>query len=534
MKHRRLAMAGALLLLALTVIPIPFARALNQAAPLSQTGQNLLVNPGFEGLDRPENNSTPNWGNHTRDTFTGAQYAEIFTPQGWVTWWQEGDFKRPECHVIPKEYPFLSPMRIREGYYSVKCFSFYGKMNAGVFQVVRNLAPGAVVEGSFNAHAWACNESSEAALSCGDAHAFYFRVGIDPTGGTDPFSGNIVWSAPYYHYDQFGKVGPVQATVGANGAATLFLQGYAKWPYQHNDAYFDSASLVQVTQGEPPAPTAAPPPPTSSAPQPTSAPAPTALPRPDGATVHIVQEGDSLFGIACQYMSCDLERLRALNGLGPNDNMLSIGQEIVISGATVVIPTATPSPEPTQDISPEQPTEQPTEIPTVIIPVTTGDTGSLCVLAFNDQNNDMIRQEGESLLPSSSLSLIGVDGVVGTPYTTDGLNEPYCFENLPPGNYVLRQTPPPGYAPSGPNEWGVMVAAGSVSSLQLGYTREDGSTTPVATPEGEPETQNPDGNDTPSGGANKILTTIIRITGGIVLLLALAVVGLIIVSRRRV
>ncbi|MBN2390941.1 MAG: hypothetical protein JXR84_09465, partial [Anaerolineae bacterium] len=45
----------------------------------------LLVNPGFEGIGVPVDNISPVYDNWTRDTFTGVQYGEIYTPEGWVT-----------------------------------------------------------------------------------------------------------------------------------------------------------------------------------------------------------------------------------------------------------------------------------------------------------------------------------------------------------------------------------------------------------------------------------------------------------------
>jgi hypothetical protein len=161
----------------------------------------LLINPGFEGIDVPVDNTLPNYTNWTRDTFTGVPYGEIFTPEGWVTWWEEGEYSRPECHVIANEPPFLNPPRIYQGYYAGMCFTYNRKQHAGYFQRVENLRPGAVVEGWYYAHAWACSEPNEG-LSCGDPEAFSFRVGIDPNGGTDPFSDTIIWSEEQFIYDE--------------------------------------------------------------------------------------------------------------------------------------------------------------------------------------------------------------------------------------------------------------------------------------------------------------------------------------------
>ncbi len=537
MKFKKWYGVAALFLLATLLAPALALQAKDGAQPVRQEiGTNLLVNPGFEGIGKPVDNAYENYGNWTRDTFNGAQYGEIFTPEGWVTWWEEGDYGRPECKVIPNQHPFNSPpVRIYQGYYAGMCFGFYRRIHAGYYQVVRNIPPNSVVEGSFVAHAWSCGED-EPVKSCGDPNSFYFRVGIDPTGGTNPYAASIVWSAPYYNYDTFGGVGPVQTTVGANGVATLFIEALGKWPNKHNDAYFDNAVLKLVTLGTPPTETLAPPPPTSDQPQPTVGPYYTATPSPGGSTIHTVVAGDTLFGIAIDY-GVDLDELRRLNAgtLGPND-MLSIGQEIVVKPGTGgdVQPTATP-----------EVVQPPATLPTPTVQATSpggapaADKGVICVLAFNDANGDMFRQSesGEMALPNAEITVVGTGGAL-TPYRTDGFSEPYCFQDLAAGQqYIVRHTPPAGYKTDvGP--WNLIVSGGQVSNVELAYTREQGTvpsadgtvspdskTTPSA--EEEPTKETEDG-----GGMTDILNLILRISGGIVLLLAVVIVVLFFVSRR--
>ncbi len=471
------------LLLTLVLLPVSIVQAVGESHPRYQAvGTNLLQNPGFEGIGKPTNNNVPNPSNWTRDTFSGANYGEIFTPEGWVTWWSEGEYKRPECKVIPNEHPFnADPDRIYEGYYSGMCFTFFGKQNAGYYQVVRNIPPGSTVEGSFYAHAWACGED-ETAYSCGDPHSFYFQVGLDPTGGTDPNAASVQWSSPYYYYDQFGKVGPLQATVGEAGVMTFFIRAYGKWQMKHNDAYMDNASMTLVSVGEQ-QPTEEPPPPTSETEEPSEPqqPVATSTPLPDGTIVHVVEEGDTLFAIAFTY-GVDVDELRRLNAgtLGP-DALLSIGQEIVISGdsSAITLPTPTATPQATS-VPETQPTQAPETTPQPTTPAAgvatpvaaTGDTASVCVLAYHDRNNDSLRQaESEELLPNATFNLIGTSGPAASEYTSDGISEPHCFESLAPGNYALRHTAPPGYQAVNGGQWNLPLGAGQVQSLELGYVR---------------------------------------------------------------
>jgi hypothetical protein len=208
--------------------------------------------------------------------------------------------------------------------------------------------------------------------------------------------------------------------------------------------------------------------------------------------------------------------------LGPND-MLSVGQELVISGEPVAAATPTPVPTEAQPITPTLTTEAPQPEATQ-----EADTGSVCVLAYNDQNEDLIYQtSSESMIPNVTLSLVGTNGPAGS-YTTDGLNEPYCFQNLQPGNYVLRQSPAPGYTPSGPGEQGILLSPGQAYTVQVGYVRDGDS---AAAPPEEATSDPTETNNSQNSNGN-LLTTIVRVSGIVALLLAIAVGVLFVLSRR--
>jgi hypothetical protein len=99
-------------------------------------------------------------------------------------------------------------------------------------------------------------------------------VGIDPTGGTDFNSGNVVWSPRNGTLDQWVQMS-VQARA-QGGTITVYLRGDAEYRLKHNDAYFDD---VCVTVAAPPPPPTRPPQPTNT-PRPTNTPEPTEIPKP--------------------------------------------------------------------------------------------------------------------------------------------------------------------------------------------------------------------------------------------------------------
>ncbi len=52
---------------------------------------------------------------------------------------------------------------------------------------------------------------------------FTFSVGIDPKGGTDPWSANVVWGEGAHIYNGYAQVPPVDV-VAATSTVTLFLR----------------------------------------------------------------------------------------------------------------------------------------------------------------------------------------------------------------------------------------------------------------------------------------------------------------------
>ena len=106
-----------------------------------------------------------------------------------------------------------------------------------------------------------------------------------------------------------------------------------------------------------------------------AAPAPTALPRPDGAQVHVVKAGDTIFGLSLQYQ-VPMDQILQLNGL-TKDSLIHIGQELVISAARATTPTPAP---PAAGAQPRPPRATATSIPATAIAMKepSGKTQSVC------------------------------------------------------------------------------------------------------------------------------------------------------------
>ena len=232
----------------------------------------MLKNSGFDSGD---------W---TRDTHTGQRYGEIYTPAGWVTWFEEGgEFRRPECKLIPSREPFLDPPRVHAGDWAWQAFTMFGRQHAGLYQVVEGLEPGAEYEFTAQAHAWSAHQGElevegphcSAGVGCGPVYLlasdvpplsgdpqndaignFTLSVGVgfdDP----DPFSDAIEWGRGACVYNAHHKLPAVTFVAPDDGRVVVYLRAFSRWPFRTSDAYWDSSRLVKLSAG-PAAPRGAP------------------------------------------------------------------------------------------------------------------------------------------------------------------------------------------------------------------------------------------------------------------------------------
>ena len=242
---------------------------------------NLIRNGNFEA----------DWGDkhsHACLIFPGGSRRDIgniFTPPDWLTWFfhEPGTWDQPEVRDAHKVH---DKRRVRSGSKAILLFTFWRRHKAGFLQRVQ-VEPGQRYRLTAWAHAWSNHHGRDdgghvddgrwsdgagyevVAWQAGsqphdtgdpqqDAKAnFTFRVGIDPTGGLDPFAGTVVWGQGYHIYNGYCRELEVEATASA-GFVTVFLYSETLWGFKHNDAYWDDVCLEAVGA---PAPVPPPPPP---------------------------------------------------------------------------------------------------------------------------------------------------------------------------------------------------------------------------------------------------------------------------------
>ncbi|MGD2049619.1 MAG: LysM peptidoglycan-binding domain-containing protein, partial [Chloroflexota bacterium] len=322
--------------------------------------------------------------------------------------------------------------------------------------------------------------------------------------------------------------------------------------FKHTDIYWDDASLVVVGAA------AAPPPPPTSPPEsnddPPSDPAPaaaapsaqfgidpTSTPDAEGIIYSEVKPGDSIWAVAARA-GITLDEILEYNEMS-RDDFVRAGDLLIIGFAespdnepeateqpaeeeASETPTAdeeTPEPEPTDTPEVQEETEAETAVEQDDSDV------SICLLAYDDANENGVQDTGEELKPEVAFTISDGETVVSN-YVTDGTSEPFCIQGMPAGSYRVTRSKLPDEILTTPGDRAVSLTAGSSLDLVFGsYIIEDtlavvSSETPAPEALVGDEAIEPENND--------VLTPII-IAAAIVAVLLLAALVLLIVRGRQ-
>jgi len=241
----------------------------------SSVTENLLQNGAFEADWAEEYSHRVRVFTEQRDgSFSGEEIAvgNVFTPPGWVAW---ARLEESKWH-LPEVKDAWAHRRARSGAKGIMMFKTFGRFDAGFMQTVQ-VAPGTKLRFSVYGHAWSnhngdgfphpgdarwsegtlvgfgenvCLEQADIPADNGESQNdanrnFRFTVGIDTTGGTNPYAESVAWGDPLYCYNGYSRPVEVEATARGN-KVTVFIRAKVRWPFKINDAYWDDAELVQV------------------------------------------------------------------------------------------------------------------------------------------------------------------------------------------------------------------------------------------------------------------------------------------------
>jgi LysM repeat protein len=286
MLRNRLFAVGLLTALMLLVVPLTVSAAAGVAddkatPPAAETiGPNLLSNPGLEGhynqqcsqrVDPPWVPAPTPCDPDNYDYANRILWATAQVPDGWAAWWRvpnrnsndpnyfntfpnSCDSTKMPSDCLPWHNPEFrdtaggpqetGPSRRMEGENSQKYFTFYTVHDAGLYQIVANgFKKGDRLRFSAYMMAWSSTEN-DPFKSVGQ-QSMGMKVGIDPFGGNDPWSPNIVWSPVQESWDVFSQF-TVEA-VAQGSMVSVWTRSQPVFAIQHNDVYVDAASLNVVT-----------------------------------------------------------------------------------------------------------------------------------------------------------------------------------------------------------------------------------------------------------------------------------------------
>lgn len=381
MRSKLLTMTRSGMSLVMLIALIGLSLPAPQAAARAYQGANLLQNPGFE------------------PPYTAiGQDDSLRVASGWLPWNVTGTGptsinRRPEYKQAPSN-------RVRSGTAAQEYNTFFATHMAGVYQRVP-VAAGSEVRFSIFVYVWSSATFANPDLS-EEPNQVIVNVGIDPKGGTNGESDDIIWSADAEFYDQYRELS-IMARSEAN-AVTVFVRSAPQGFVGTNNIYLDDAALVVLSTAAPtltPVPTNTPdtslpvptqegtitPVPATRTPLPTftpNVPVPTATPSlPTGfnsTVLHTVVAGDTVWGIAQRYNSAT-NAIIQMNGLNAN-GFLRIGQVLIVPVRDQFQQPPTFTPVPIQPgIS--TPTPVPVTPGVQTYTVRSGDTLSVIAARFN-------------------------------------------------------------------------------------------------------------------------------------------------------
>ena len=191
----------------------------------------------------------------------------------------------------------------------------------------------------------------------------------------------------------------------------------------------------------------------------------TPTPGPDGRIIYIVKPNDTLLSISL-ISGVPVDKLRGLNNL-TNDTIIA-GQPLLLglAGPAEVVTT---------------PGALPTATPLLPTPTPQRGFGNLCIMLFNDLNGDAIRQTEEVTIPDGAISVNNRSGSVSETAKTVAGSDPYCFTNIPEGDYNITVAIPEGYNPTTLTNYALTLKAGDETFIDFGGQAD--SETVAAAPE---------------------------------------------------
>ena len=388
------------------------------------------------------------------------------------------------------------------------------------------------------------------------------RLGAGPVGAAWRDEANINYSgwwtgdtiSPFYKtYNTY-----IHEFTATSPDTTVWIEVAGNYPHPNNGFFIDTVGLYALDEvnpvavvgeglGQPSGDGAG----AAQPAGPTSAPAPKPTPRADGAVVHIVQSGDSVWSLAANYADVmgitPQEALTVIPDLNNNPSVIRSGMELIIVPPSADGAQAAESTEVDAESTPE-PTEEVAETSTEGTGVatensnqqkTTGEgsdspvadvlpqisPASICVQVFEDLNGDGQRaSEGELPMADQAVTLSRAGNTVTT-YISDGSADLHCFEDLESDTYQVQIFPTADYLVTSDDSWAVAVASGVMIPVSFGLQMAADEVADAGSQvDNSADSSTATASTNPSGGlSNNMGLIILGVAGILVLLLGVGV-----------
>jgi len=196
----------------------------------------------------------------------------------------------------------------------------------------------------------------------------------------------------------------------------------------------------------------------------------TPTPGADGRILYTIQPGDTCIRIALLNGITE-QQLRQLNSGFINEACTNLieGEQLLIgiAGSGGTPPAAIVSPTPATPVATATPFTGTTEI---------------CVLLFDDQNGDALRQETEPAIAGGAVSVTENNGEYSAALDTIVNPDPeayqgVCFTDVPEGTYTVSVAIPDNYNPTMLLSYALQVNAGDIAFVDFGAQSQETTVT---------------------------------------------------------
>jgi len=478
------------------------------ASTLMAQDVNLLVDGGMEGATSPRGN------------------AEINLPTGWNVWIGDTPRTSPWMNLSPliNGYRGISPSP-RSGAQALDISKELATFTTALYQQV-TVPVGASISASAWAYVRTCAppENSTTCASNGDSGALT-RIGIDLNGGTNPLAAGIVWSANITPHEAWSPI--LLNTTASGGTITFFLFATQTWPRAINHTFWDDAFLSVGTGGAPAAQPTAPLEVGFVQPQIEATDGALVHIARSGDTIdsiavaygltrdqvlalnptilspRFIQIGQEIIIRMAQPSSAattaaDASASPISTTLAPT-NAGTITAVIVTTLAPFAVTGTLAAPAaatPTETLAP--PTEETLVLPTetvvavvsaatnpaiavitapqapvvsaaegVVFPIDpANESASICVMMFEDGNQNLLQDVGEELVTGGTIAL-SLDGAPTASHITGDL-DPTCIDDLASADYLASAQAPEGYGLTTASSLRVRTTGGAQIMLAFG------------------------------------------------------------------